>query len=45
MEQVVLLTMSMSIFFDEQLLLIGEDGAKWGKDEKTAFIVKWSMLG
>lgn len=25
--------------FDEQLLLIGEDGAKWGKDEKTAFIV------
>ena len=25
--------------FDEQLLLIGEDGAKWGKYEKTAFIV------
>lgn len=26
--------------FDEQLLLIGEDGAKWGAFEKTAFIVK-----
>ena len=25
--------------FDERLLLIGEDGAKWGAYEKTAFIV------
>lgn len=25
--------------FDERLLLIGEDGAKWGAFEKTAFIV------
>ncbi|TXL11379.1 restriction endonuclease subunit S, partial [Methylococcaceae bacterium HT3] len=25
--------------FDEKLLLIGEDGAKWGAFEKTAFIV------
>ena len=26
--------------FDERLLLIGEDGAKWGPFEKTAFIVE-----
>jgi type I restriction enzyme S subunit len=26
--------------FDERLLLIGEDGAKWGPYEKTAFIVE-----
>ena len=26
--------------FDERLLLIGEDGAKWGAYEKTAFIVE-----
>jgi len=26
--------------FDEQLVLVGEDGAKWGKGEKTAFIVE-----
>ena len=26
--------------FDERLLLIGEDGAKWGAFEKTAFIVE-----
>lgn len=26
--------------FDERLLLIGEDGAKWGSYEKTAFIVE-----
>lgn len=25
--------------FDEELLLVGEDGAKWGSFEKTAFIV------
>lgn len=24
--------------FDERLVLVGEDGAKWGKNEKTAFI-------
>jgi len=24
--------------FDEKLVLIGEDGAKWGKGEKTAFV-------
>lgn len=26
--------------FDERLVLVGEDGAKWGADEKTAFIVE-----
>lgn len=26
--------------FDERLILIGEDGAKWGPFEKTAFIVE-----
>jgi restriction endonuclease S subunit len=26
--------------FDDELLLIGEDGAKWGADEKSSFIVK-----
>ena len=26
--------------FDERLLLVGEDGAKWGAFEKTAFIVE-----
>ncbi len=26
--------------FDEQLLLVGEDGAKWGSFESTAFLVK-----
>lgn len=26
--------------FDEKLVLIGEDGAKWGKGDKTAFIVE-----
>ncbi|MCX7237126.1 restriction endonuclease subunit S [Polynucleobacter sp.] len=26
--------------FDERLLLVGEDGAKWGAYEKTAFIVE-----
>jgi len=26
--------------FDEKLILIGEDGAKWGKGEKTAFIAE-----
>ncbi len=26
--------------FDERLVLVGEDGAKWGKGEKTAFIVE-----
>lgn len=26
--------------FDERLLLVGEDGAKWGSGDKTAFIVE-----
>lgn len=26
--------------FDEQLVLVGEDGAKWGANEKTAFIIR-----
>ena len=26
--------------FDEELVLVGEDGAKWGADEKSAFIAK-----
>ena len=26
--------------FDEKLVLIGEDGAKWGKGEKTAYIIE-----
>jgi type I restriction enzyme M protein len=26
--------------FDERLVLVGEDGAKWGANEKTAFIVE-----
>ncbi|PJA62254.1 MAG: restriction endonuclease subunit S, partial [bacterium (Candidatus Ratteibacteria) CG_4_9_14_3_um_filter_41_21] len=26
--------------FDEKLVLIGEDGAKWGVGEKTAFIAE-----
>ncbi|QQG40992.1 MAG: N-6 DNA methylase [Candidatus Levyibacteriota bacterium] len=26
--------------FDEKLVLVGEDGAKWGKGEKTAFIAE-----
>ena len=29
-----------NFIFDERLLLIGEDGAKWGAYEKTAFIVE-----
>lgn len=26
--------------FDERLVLVGEDGAKWGKGEKTSFIIQ-----
>ena len=29
-----------SYLFDEQLVLVGEDGAKWGAGEATAFIIK-----
>lgn len=29
-----------NFIFDERILLIGEDGAKWGAFEKTAFIVE-----
>ena len=29
-----------NFIFDERLLLIGEDGAKWGAFEQTAFIVE-----
>ena len=29
-----------NFLFDEKLVLVGEDGAKWGVNEKTAFIVE-----
>lgn len=29
-----------SYIFDEKLVLIGEDGAKWGKGESTAFVIE-----
>ena len=29
--------------FDEKLVLVGEDGAKWGVGDKTAFIAEGSI--